>query len=44
MVCPHDFQMKTADGKIICLRCKENLRKVDMNEGSKNPKITATPD
>jgi hypothetical protein len=42
MVCAHDFQMKTADGRIVCLKCKETLRKADANGEAKLQKITPT--
>jgi hypothetical protein len=42
MNCAHDFQMKTADGRIVCLKCKETLRKVDIKDEGKNQNITAT--
>jgi len=42
MVCPHDFQIKTADGRIVCLRCNETLKKVDIKVEEESQKITAT--
>ena len=39
MVCAHDFQMKTADGRIVCLKCKETLRKVDIEVKEESQKI-----
>ena len=42
MVCPHDFQMKTADGRIVCLKCKETLRKVETKVEEESQKIKAT--
>ena len=39
MVCAHDFQMKTADGRIVCLKCKETLRKVGIEVKEESRKI-----
>jgi hypothetical protein len=39
MVCAHDFQIKTTDGRIVCLKCKETLRKVGIEVKEENRKI-----
>jgi len=39
MVCAHDFQIKTTDGRIVCLKCKETLRKVYIEVEEESQKI-----